>query len=112
MQDTNNRPHILSLEDCQDIHKKLETIHSELEDIKRKLVQIDTAFLRDDLLGIDYPGHRKEHLERRTADIIISEYKVSATKIVIGIVVTFVVGLLASGFVEKIIHAFNAGGVT
>lgn len=108
MQDTNIK-RTLSLAECTDIHKKLAAIQEELEDIKRKIIQIDTAFLRDDLLGIDYPGHRKEHLERRTADIIISEYKVSTTKIILGIIVTFLVGLVASGFLTKISTALGGG---
>jgi hypothetical protein len=115
VQDTNNntifdnKKHTLSLDECNDIHKKLEKIQEELEDIKRKLIQIDTAFLRDDLLGIDYPGHRKEHLERRRADIVISEYKVSATKIALGIIVTFLMGLLASGFITKMAAVVTGG---
>lgn len=107
MQDINIKK-TLSLAECTDIHKKLAIIRDELEYIKRKIIQIDTAFLRDDLLSVDYPGHRKEHLERRTADIIISEYKVSATKIILGIVVMFLIGLVASGFITKMATAIGA----
>jgi hypothetical protein len=107
MPDINDNKHSLSLAECNAIHRKLEIIQEELEDIKRKIVQIDTAFLRDDIEGIDYPGHRKDHLDRRAADTIISGYKVSATKVVISIVTTFLVGLLASGFIVKLTAIFT-----
>jgi len=68
-------------------------IHEEIEAIKRRLVQIDTAFLRDDLMGVDYPSHRLDHLDRRKSRTILSEYKVSGTKVIIGIVLTFLVGI-------------------
>lgn len=77
-------------------------IHEEIEDIKRKLVQIDTAFLRDDLSAVDYPGHRIDHLERRKSSKIISEYKVSGTKVIIGVIITFIIGLLTSGFLVRL----------
>jgi len=80
-------------------------IHDDIESIKRKLLLLDTAFLRDDLNAIDYSGHRKDHLERKRANTILSEYKISATKVVITIVVTFLVGALSSGFVSKFIEA-------
>ncbi len=78
------------------------TIHAEIEDIKRKLIQIDTAFLRDDLAAVDYPGHRIDHLDRRKSSTIVSEYKVSATKAIIGLVVVFLVGIVSSGLVSKL----------
>jgi len=78
------------------------TIHEEIENIKRKLIQIDTAFLRDDLAAVDYPGHRIDHLDRRKSSKIISEYKISGTKVIIGIVITFLVGLITSGFILRL----------
>ena len=77
-------------------------LHDEIEAIKRKLVLIDTAFLRDDLSGVDYGSHRKDHLDRQKTKAIITEYKVSSTKVLLGIVVTFVLGLVASGFLARI----------
>lgn len=79
-------------------------VHEEIEQIKRKLVQIDTAFLRDDLAAVDYPGHRIDHLDRRRSSSIMTEYKVSGTKVIIGLVITFLVGLLASGVVTRILE--------
>jgi len=77
-------------------------IYAEIEDIKRKLIQIDTAFLRDDLASVDYPGHRVDHLDRRKSSTIISEYKVTGTKAIIGIVTVFVFGIMTSGFITKL----------
>jgi len=82
-------------------------IHEEIEAIKRKLIQIDTAFLRDDLSSVDYPGHRVDHLDRRKSSTIISEYKVSGTKVIIGIVLTFILGLIASGFILRVTEAIK-----
>lgn len=78
------------------------TIHEEIENIKRKLIQIDTAFLRDDLQAVDYPGHRLDHLDRRKSTKIISEYKASGTKVIIGVLLTFIMGLIASGFIARL----------
>ena len=83
------------------------SIHEEIENIKRKLIQIDTAFLRDDLAAVDYPGHRGDHLDRRKSSKIISEYKVSGTKVIIGIMVTFIVGLITSGFILRLTEAIK-----
>lgn len=77
-------------------------LHDEVEALKRKIVQIDTAFLRDDIQGIDYSSHRKDHLERQKAKAIITEYKISSTKVLLGIVITFVLGLVASGFLSRL----------
>ena len=77
-------------------------MHDEIEAIKRKIVLIDTAFLRDDLSGVDYTSHRKDHLDRQKTKAIITEYKISSTKVLLGIIVTFVLGLLASGFLLKV----------
>lgn len=79
-------------------------LHEEIESIKRKLVLIDTAFLRDDLSGIDYPSHRKDHLDRQKTKAIITEYKISSTKVLLGIVITFVLGLVASGFLARVME--------
>lgn len=79
-------------------------LHDEIETIKRKLVLIDTAFLRDDLSGVDYGSHRKDHLERQKTKAIITEYKISSTKVLLGIVITFVLGLVASGFLARVLE--------
>lgn len=79
-------------------------LHEEVESLKRKIVQIDTAFLRDDIQGIDYSSHRKDHLERQKAKAIITEYKISSTKVLLGVAVTFILGLIASGFLNKIVE--------
>ncbi len=77
-------------------------VHEEIEAIKRKLIQIDTAFLRDDLLAVDYPSHRLDHLDRRKSRTILSEYKISGTKVIIGILITFLVGIMTSGFIVRL----------
>lgn len=82
-------------------------IHKDIEDIKRKLIQIDTAFLRDDLASVDYPGHRIDHLDRRKSSTILNEYKVSATKVIVTIVTTFLIGIMSSGLVSKILEIFG-----
>jgi len=100
---------ILTNEEYTLIHKNLDHIKEELEEIKRKISLIDSAFLRDDILGIDYPGHRKEHLARRVTDNLISEYKLSATKVILAAIVVFILGLLSSGFVHNLAIAVSKG---
>ena len=91
-----------SLSNCEYISSEYAAVmHEEIEAIKRKLVMLDTSFLRDDLGAIDYATHRTDHLDIRRSKSIISEYKVSGTKVIIGIVLTFLVGILSSGFISK-----------
>ena len=81
------------------------TIHEEIEAIKRKLILIDSAFLRDDLAAVNYTGHRFDHLEKARSNLLISEYKASGTKVIIGIIITFVIGLMSSGFLHRVLEA-------
>ena len=124
MQDTNERQHLKRTTDhtsskysdnipccpvCGNASVVTELV-KEVGDINRKISLMDTAFLRDDLSSPDYPGHRSFHLERRAVDKIISEYKISGTKVIIGIVITFMLGLIASGFVAKLANILATGG--
>ena len=123
MQDTTERQHLKQTTDAI-ANKYLDNIScypacgnaaeirnlvKEVEDINRKISLMDTAFLRDDLSSPDYPGHRSFHLERRASDKIISEYKISGTKVIIGIVITFMLGLIASGLVAKLANIATGG---
>lgn len=124
MQDTTERQHLKQTTDAI-ANKYLDSVScypacgnaaeirnlvKEVGDINRKISLMDTAFLRDDLSSPDYPGHRSFHLERRASDKIISEYKISGTKVIIGSVVTFMLGLIASGFVAKLANILATGG--
>ena len=119
MQDTTERQHLKRTTDhtsskysdnipccpvCGNVSVVTELV-KEVEDIN-----INSAFLRDDLSSPDYPGHRSFHLERRASDKIISEYKISGTKVIIGIIITFMLGLIASGFVAKLANILATGG--
>lgn len=121
MQDTTERQHLKQAtdsiankfldsinyyHDCE-YEAEIKRLIKDVEDINRKILLMDTAFLRDDLSAPDYPGHRSFHLERRESDKIISEYKISGTKVIIAIVLTFMLGLIASGFLAKITAAIT-----
>ena len=104
MQGTTEKQHT-KYEDSKFQETQEQEIRNIVEDINiinRKLTLIDTAFLRDDLAAPDYPGHRSYHLDRRESDKIMKDYKLSGTKVIIGIAITFIIGLLSSGLISKL----------
>jgi hypothetical protein len=85
-----------------DIWKLVVEIRDRLEEVEREQNLHVTAFSVNDLNTPDYDGHRKSHAKLTKSEEILDGYKQSATKNVISIVVTFLLGLLAAGFISKI----------
>lgn len=85
-----------------DVWKLLTEINGRLEDLERNFDTITTAFPIDDLAKPDYAGHRKQHVEIRKGEELMDGYKHNATKQIITIVITFITGLIASGFIAKL----------
>lgn len=87
-----------------------------VREIKRRQVELYTsltamskAFPKNDLAEPDFDGHRKDHLQRREGDRILTEYKVDATKKVIWVALALVGALLASGFTEYLKRVVGGG---
>jgi hemerythrin len=84
------------------IWKILLEIRADLQSMKQDHQNVSEAFIKDDLSKPDYHGHRKAHLDMVREAKVVDTYKQDATKKVIGIIVTFVIGLLVAGFIEAI----------
>lgn len=84
------------------IWKILLEIRADIQSMKQDHQHVSEAFVKDDLSKPDYHGHRKAHLEMIKDSAVVDTYKQDATKKIIGMVVVFIVGLLAAGFVEAI----------
>jgi hypothetical protein len=85
-----------------DIWGLLVEIRDRLEVVERMQLTQSTAFPIDDLKQPDYAGHRRSHVEMIKADQLMDTYKSDATKEIIKLVVVFVVGLITSGLLVKI----------
>jgi len=84
------------------IWKLLLEIRAELQSMKQDHTHVTEAFVKDDLNKPDFHGHRKAHIDMMKEAAVVDTYKQDVTKKIIGIVVVFVVGLLAAGFLETI----------
>lgn len=86
-----------------DVWRLVVEIRNRLESVERQQLEHITAFAVNDLNKPDYDGHRRAHTELKKSKEVLDSYKHDATKNVISIVVVFVVGLLSSGLVTKLI---------
>lgn len=84
---------------CEEMHATLEKISERLAKIERKCDEMATAFVRDDLGGPDFAGHRAAHLEQKIAAARMGELKQSGAKKIIDMVLTFLFGAFAMGAV-------------
>jgi len=84
------------------IWKILQEIRDEQIRQAQSYVNVSEAFIKDDLSKPDFHGHRKAHLDMVRDAKVVDTYKQDATKKIIGIVVVFIVGLLAAGFLDAI----------
>jgi len=85
-----------------DVWGLLNEINIRLEYLERNFDIITTAFPIDDLNKPDYSGHRRQHMDIIKIEELVDSYKQDATKQIIKMAVTFIAGLLASGFVAKL----------
>lgn len=84
-----------------DVWGLLVETNERLETVERGLDAHCNAFLQNDLGQPDIDGHRKAHHTMLEIAKLVSEYKISGTKAIITAVIVFVLGLTASGFVER-----------
>lgn len=86
----------------QDVWKLLVDINEGLAEVKRQQKDFAAAFIKNEFDEPDLDGHRKSHTKLQKSEEIIQEYKTDATKQILTIVITFIVGLIASGFMAKL----------
>lgn len=77
-------------------------IRDRLAIVERQQLEHITAFPVNDLNKPDYDGHRKSHVSMMKSQEVMTSYKTEATKKVIGIFVVFIIGLISSGFFNKL----------
>lgn len=87
---------------ADNIWKILLEIRADIQSMKQDHTHVSEAFVKDDLSKPDYHGHRKAHIDMIREAAVVDGYKQDATKKIIGLVLTFVLGLLAAGFLESI----------
>lgn len=71
-------------------------------EVERKMTEITSAFVRNDLSKPDYDGHRKAHLGLIESAKIIEGYKITATTKIIGALIGIFVLLVSAGFTSKL----------
>ena len=85
-----------------DILKGQQDILAKLAVMETRFVHVDEAFVLNDLHKPDYHGHRAAHIEMMSNAKVLDGYKQEATKKVLGVLVAFVLGLIATGFFEAV----------
>ena len=70
--------------------------------LEREIEAIKTAFVTDDLGKPDFAGHRMGHKKLIAAAEVMDKYKFGVVSKVIGIIVVFLMGVIASGTVSMI----------
>ena len=85
-----------------DVWGLLIEIRDRLDEVERMQLTQSTAFPVDDLQKPDYSGHRRAHVNMIKSDQIMDNYKSDATKEIVKMVVVFVIGLIANGFIAKL----------
>ena len=85
---------------CEEMHATLEKISERVAKIERKCEAMRAAFIRDDLGGPDFAGHRAAHLEQKAAAARMGELKQSGAKKIIDLILAFLFGVLTLGAVS------------
>lgn len=84
-----------------DVWWLLVEVSERLEEVELVQKEHCNAFLKNDLGKPDIDGHRKAHSTLMEAARLVTDYKISGTKALITAVIVFVLGLTASGFVDR-----------
>lgn len=86
-------------EACDELHVLLNTLTNRVEILERRVDEIDTGFVRDDLGKPGYAGHRAAHLEQIDTAKTLSTLKQSGAKRLVDMVLSFLGGILLLGAV-------------
>lgn len=84
----------------EELHATLVKTNERVTLLEHKCESMATAFIRDDLGGPDYSGHRAAHIEQKDASKKIADLKHSGTKKIIDLILVFLVGVFASGAIS------------
>lgn len=72
------------------------------KEMQNTLKQQSRAFVQNEFHEPDYDGHRREHIEIQKSAEMLTEYKIDATKKVIGFIIVFMLGAIATGLLTYI----------
>lgn len=89
----------LSIEDQLTIRELYNVIHNlelQMHGMSRRLSEIKTAFVANDLQKPDYDGHRKEHLQLKENKKTVDGYKAEIAKKILGGLGTFIAGIITA----------------
>ena len=82
---------------CEEMYNALAKTNERVARLERECEAMRAAFIRDDLGGPDFAGHRAAHLEQKAATARMGELKQSGAKKIIDMVLTFLFGALTMG---------------
>lgn len=85
---------------CEEMHNALSKTNERVAALERQLEAMRAAFIRDDLGGPDFAGHRAAHLEQKAAAARMGELKQSGAKKMIDLILAFLFGVLTLGAVS------------
>lgn len=87
-----------------DVWHLLVIMKDDLEEVKRQQKDHASAFLKNDLGGPDFDGHRKHHGKMVKSEEVLASYKVGATKNLVYAIISFIGGLIVTGFWSRIME--------
>ncbi len=82
-----------------ELHVLLNSLTNRVETLERRIDEIDTGFVRDDLGKPGYAGHRAAHLEQIDTAKTLSTLKQSGAKRLVDMALSFLGGILLLGAV-------------
>lgn len=82
---------------CEEMHAALVRTNERLAALERRMDAMATAFIRDDLGGPDFSGHRAAHLDQKATAAKLGELKQSGAKKLIDMILVFLGGVLLAG---------------
>jgi hypothetical protein len=86
--------------DAQELWRYIQLLNDRLNLVEHKLTYVSTAFPQNDLGKPDYDGHRKAHIELIDQAKVIENYKVTATKKVLTVIISVVFTLGVTAIVD------------
>ena len=82
---------------CEEMHNALAKTNERVAALERECEAMRAAFIRDDLGGPDFSGHRAAHLEQKAAAARMGELKQSGAKKMIDLILAFLFGVFTLG---------------
>lgn len=85
----------------------ISNLTAKVDGIARDLQSVTKAFPANDLKEPDFDGHRKAHVEMQRSTQVMENYKIEASKKVIGWITVFLLGLVSAGAISFVKEALN-----